>query len=753
MSCGRLHEPGEPFHLHAPGAGHEHDHDHEHEGHAEDSAGDGGDAPETRGPGPVRRALSAGAGHVRSAAAGAWQANGYLVKPFAMVPAADGTGWFIHQVFGSDPMNALIAAAAAGLAGGVTAEIKGRRRGEVRPVLAKTRQAAAAATILMALTGAVTPVGPADLAQAAVGVVGVTMAGRVSYEKKKAHARRPRVTPELTAAQPEPEPEAPAGPDPREVQFSSEFLGEGGPLAGAAVSGFRELPNGFLLELSLLRTPYSLDDVQKLETAIAKLYHVRRDGVNVDYVPEPGKDNENFCQVTVRKLPAATATGRARPAVNRWNGASTWNPETGTFDIGHFTDQETAHYHEHRPRSGAMMGLVAGVPDSGKTGTLHNLAAEAGQASLCRRCGRAGTAYSPGLCVGGCDLRRVMAVWTGDAQAQAMSIWRGRADATGWGPEGCVELLEFADAVYEARGQALDALEWWDQGPDGRRRHNTGKSWWDVEIGWPLIDFTLDEWPLLVLSADPDLSAAAKHIILKAVTLWRKRGIHLKLAAQTLDMTLIGVREAREIMAFFNIIGHRLDQGSSALAGLAGDPRRLLANMPGAGYIGHFDRRPGTEFSTKYCPVQNKPGETGVDIRHLAGVIGQTPIELDPGYLAALAAWGIEDPRERLVFTEWRKDWASPAAGGDGASAAPYTGPAAVQAPAAPGPAVQAAGTAYREDCEKVRAWLLDNPGPHKLAEIMRATDLNMGPAKAACAALVSNGQAAPAGDREFQAA
>lgn len=748
MSCGRLHKPGEPFHLHAPGTGHEHDHD-DHDGHAEDSAAE--DAQETRGPGPVRRALSAGAGHVRSAAAGAWQANGYLVKPFAMLPAADGTGWFIHQVLGSDPLNALIAAAAAGLAGGVTAEVRGRRRGEVRPVLAKTRQAAAAATILMALTGAVTPVGPADLAQATVGIVGVTMAGRVSYEKRKAHARRPRVTPELTAAPPEPEPGAPAGPDPREVQFDGEFCGEGKPLAGASVSGFRELPNGFLLELSLLGTPYSPADVQQLETVIAKVYHVRRDAVGAGYVPEPGKDNENFCQVTVRKLPAAAASAadRARPVVNRWDGASTWNPEAGTFDLGRFVDQETAHYQEHKPRSGALMGMIAGVPDSGKSGTLHDLAAEAGLASLCRRCGRAGTVYSPGLCAGGCDLRRVMAVWTGDAQAQAMGIWRGRADAAGWGPEGCVELLEFAEAVAAARGEALNALEWWDVGPDGRRRHNTGKSWWDVEIGWPLIDLTIDEWPLLVLSGDPDLSAAAKRIILNAVTQWRKLGIHLKLAAQTLDMTLIGVRETREIMKFFNMVAHRLDESSSALGGITGDPRRLLAGMPGAGYIGHFDRRPGTEFSSKYCPVQNKPGETGTDIRHLAGVIGQTPIELDPGYLAVLNAWGI-DRRERMVFTEWK---GRPAAGGDGAFAAPYTGPAAVPPPAAPGPVVQAAGTAYREDCEKVRAWLLDNPGPHKLAEIMRATDLTMGPAKAACAALVSNGQAAPAGDREFQAA
>lgn len=726
MSCGKLHEAGEPFHFHAPGE--------EHAGAAEPAG------QEDRTPGPVRRALAAGAGHVKTAAAGAWARDGYLVKPFALVPAADGAGWFIHQVFGASPLHALYAAAAAGFAGGTAGEVANRRAGAVRPVRTKARQAAGAATGVMALAGAATPAGPYDIVQWAALTVLAAAAGRVSYEKLKAHPRREPAP--LAALRPA---AVTAGPDPRMTRFTAEFCQPEGPLAGVTASAFRELPNGFMFELSFVRTRHSPADVRALEVPVAKLYGVRRDAVEIDYVPDPERDNENHCQVLVRKLPPVTAEERARPEVNRWDGLSTWNPETGTFDLGPFADQKTAHYQENRPRSGAMMGLVGGVPDSGKSGTLHVLAAEAGQAVLCARCGRAGSRYSPGLCAGGCDLRRVMAVLMGDAQAQSMGIWKGRADAAGWGVEGCLELLEFADAVYEARGQALDALEWWDEGPDGRRRHNTGKSWWDVEIGWPLVDLTIDEWPLLITDPDPDVRAAAKRVIIRAVTLWRKRGIHPRLAAQTLDMSLIGVREVREIMKFFNVIGHRLDESSSAMAGLGGDPRRLSRDTPGAGYTGHYDRRDRTEFTTKYAPVQNGPGETGADIRHLAGIIGQTPLEVDPGYQAVMDEWGIA---HRMVFEEWK----GRPAGEDGGTAVPFAGLSAVPPAASPGPA-EAAGTAYREDAEKVRAYLLANPGPRKLAEIMQGTDLNLGPAKAACAALVSNGQAERAGDREYQAA
>jgi hypothetical protein len=343
VSCGKLHEPGEPFHLHAPGE--DHDEDEFTDVPEDEDAPEGeGDAGEERGPGLVRRALSAGAGHVKTAAAGAWAANGYLAKPFiSLVPATEGGGWFIHQVLGGSPLDALIAAGAAGAAGGLASEVANRRRNEVESVRVKTRQAVGAATGVVALAGAMTVTGPFDIVQWAGLAVAALAAGRISYEKHKARPKRPAVTAELAQAA-APAIEAPPVPDPRMMLFDSEFCGPEGPLARVAVSGFREVPTGILFELSFAGTPYSPADVDKLVIATAKLYGVRKEAVSIEYIPDPDKDNENFCQVIIRKLPPVTAQERARPQVNRWAGGSTWNPETGTFDFGKFTDEKTAHY-------------------------------------------------------------------------------------------------------------------------------------------------------------------------------------------------------------------------------------------------------------------------------------------------------------------------------------------------------------------------------------------------------------------------
>ena len=77
------------------------------------------------------------------------------------------------------------------------------------------------------------------------------------------------------------------------------------------------------------------------------------------------------------------------------------------------------------------------------------------------------------------------------------------------------------------------------RGPDGRRRHNRGKGWFDVEIGFPLIDVTIDEWPLIVTHTDPtEVRKTGTRLMVRAVTLWRKRGIKPKIGTQVLDTTL-----------------------------------------------------------------------------------------------------------------------------------------------------------------------------------------------------------------------
>ena len=736
MSCGKLHEPGHGFHLHAPGE--------EHDVPEDDVPGgelDGtGDAPKP--PGRVRTA----AGQVGTAAGGAWKQHGYLVKPFGWIPAVEGSEWFIHQLFAGNPLHALAAAAAAAAAGEITTETVNHVQDRAHPVRARSRVAVGTAAAWMMIGGAGTFDGVVALLTLATGAA---VGGMLAYEKRKAHRDRPPA-PAIEAPAPPPVTAPPSVPDPRLTAFTDEFCHPDGPLARVTAGGFRELPTGFMFELSFAATRHSPADVKTLEIPIAKLYGVRRDGVDIDYVPDPEKDNENFCQVVIRKLPAVTAEERRSPPVNRWDGASTWNPATGDVDLGRFTDTEITHYRLHMPRSGTALGMAAGAMRSGKTGTIHVLGCEAGLAVLCSRCGRAGTAYSPGLCLrdGGCDMHRVMAVWMGDAQAQGLSVWRGRADLTGWGPEGCAELLEFADQVATARARERSAIEWWDTGPDGRKRHNRGKGTFDVEIGWPLIFLVMDEFPVLVTDPDPDLRKTVQRLTVKAVTQWSKLGIHLMIGTQALDTTLTGTREIRELIKVFNSIAHRADEVSSNMGGITGDPRKLSRDVPGSGYINGPDQRPGTEFATKYAPETCRPGEAGTDIRHVAGIIAQTPLLYDPGTLSVMGAWNLP---HQTVFEEW-----TGRPGADGSQPAPYTGLSVVPPPApAPG-----TGMAYREDAEKVRAVLLSRPGPWTFPELMRETvsapgqeGLSLGAVRAACAALESNGQAVRTGDRQYQAA
>jgi hypothetical protein len=181
-----------------------------------------------------------------------------------------------------------------------------------------------------------------------------------------------------------------------------------------------------------------------------------------------------------------------------------------------------------------------------------------------------------------------------------------------------------------------------------------------------------------------------------AVTLWRKVGIHTLFGTQILDMSQTGARELREMIKFFNLVGHRCDELSSSMAGLIGKPSLLSPDEPGSGYMRGPDQRSGTKFRTKYCPEYNKPGETGPDIRHLAEVIGSTPITLDPAFLRTMKAFGI---KHHDVLTEWK--------GGPGAGETPAAAPAApAGTPKGPG----LGGLPARDEVEKVRAGLRNDP-------------------------------------------
>jgi hypothetical protein len=394
---------------------------------------------------------------------------------------------------------------------------------------------------------------------------------------------------------------------------------------------------------------------------------------------------------------------------------------------------------------------VAGVTGSGKTGTVNVIACEAGLAKLCRTCGHQRSCPS-------CSLERVMAVWTGDAQGNGLSQWHGHADLSAAGPEGCIEMLEFADEVAKARaGYRLD-MPWRDRDPEtGEVRQNRGKGWHDIEVGDPLILVVLDEFPKLAgPDADPLIRRVALRIIISAITTWRKLGMHLLLASGSADTALIGDRLIREILKELNVVAHRLGELDADMIGIDGNPKKLPRDLPGAGFIGGIDRRPDAEFATKFIGEIHEPGEK-TDVRSIAGKISRTRLLYDPP-VQRLMAEGQWDIPHQHVFTHWYgREKAQAAYMMFPAEASPPAPPPA--AAAVPLTAVPDAGMPAAQDTELVLAFLRDHPGPHSLGAvtngIFRATGTKMSVAAVMAVAPVlhASHQAVYGADKKLQAA
>ena len=745
MSCGKLHEPGHGCDLPASGGA---------------GGGEGYEYVRVggRGPGPADPDGSAGGqygvmweapgaavqgaapavrepGPVRIAAAGAWARHGYAVKPFCWAGGVDGAAIVVHEmaasrVLGFGPLAAVVTAFLGGLAAEVGTEVRNRRRKRSFAWKTLIRRQIFVATPWAIVAAAWTPFGWEDIVQWIALLGGLSMAWWFGHEVRRARKR------DIARQQAEEEWEplaidAPRPVDPRLQLFTDRFCQPGEQLYGVFPERFRELAYGFMFEISFPPGErHTRADVEYARVLIAKLYDVTEAAVSVGYVPD--NRTEARCQVIVRTVPALTVSQRADPAYNRWDGTtSTWDPATGLIDLGRYLDETITHYRLNAPGSGAAMGMVTGVPGAGKTATMNLIAAKAGLAKLCLRCG-------PGRACSACDLQRVWAVWMADPQEQGFSVWRGRADLTGWGPEGCLELLEFADAVSAARGDVLSNMDWWDTGPDGRPRRNTGKGWFDPEPGFPGIALGLDELPKLAKYHDQDIARAALEIICNGVMEWRKRGIHPYFGTQSLDLTQIGIREIRELIKFLNSIAHRCDEGTSSMGGVTGDPR-LLPEEPGVGYIAGPDGRPGDQFSVEFMPEVLRPGMRGTDIRHVAGVIACTPITYDPGTLAVMAEWGV---KHQQVFTEWTGRPEEPKAAAPAVGLAPD--------PAA-GPGI--GGLAYREDAERVLEVLRGRPGGTDIVDLMRLTELSLGAVGRSLDTLAANGQVTKNDNDQYTAA
>lgn len=644
-----------------------------------------------------------------------WGRHHRSITPFLAIPAVDVTATATHFMTHGG-WNAVLATLAEGIIAEITGEIRnvaGKRRPKVRWTARKT-VAAATAWGLVASTW--TPAGWHGIVQGALLAPGAIAAGVHVHANRKA-AKRPAKEEKPGIAPP---------PDARLEAFRRRFCeSANAPLRDAWVGSFTGLSKGFSLEVKFHGdSPHTIADVIRLIPLIAKLYDTSVDNVSVGYVPQ--HRSEARAQVIVHER----ADAAAAQTVRTWfDGVSTYNPATGTVRAGGFPDDKRANYLMHVPRSGAGVGMIAGAMGSGKTSVMHRLAAEAGLMAACARCGHARTCKA-------CDLRRICAVFMGDAQGQPMGVWKGKADLLGWEPEGCLELLQFLKTVADTRSSVLGSMEWTDTGPDGRVRHNTGKGWFDPEPGFPLLFAPLSEFPLLVKHQDTALGKEAVALLVMAFTTWRKVGIHVLPDGQFVDMAQMGGRELREAARMWNLIAMRLDKTGSSMTDIKGDPSKLSPDEKGVGYIAGIDGRSDVKFTSDWFPEYNKPGDKGVDVRHVAEEISRTPIAYDSAVTRAMEAFGLT---RQQVITEWR--------GRESKEAAAEPAPAAA---GQKGPGV--GGLPTSDEAMAVRM-ALDPSTPVDTYRLMQDTGLSLLAVGRALDFLAANGDVIQRGEDQYTAA
>lgn len=459
------------------------------------------------------------------------------------------------------------------------------------------------------------------------------------------HARRrppgPAAEPAAAAAA-----ELPAA-DPRIEAFRARFC-KSGPCKGADLHSARPIPDGFAFELTLAaHSDATTHDVITLIPKIAALYDVSADQVSVEYVP--GR-SERRARVSV--LTVADAWERE----DKWDGESTYDPEHGWIRLGRFSDSTDCHWLLHRPGSGAAGGVIAGVIGSGKTGTTHVIAAEAGLAKLCAACGAERSCAR-------CDMRRIVALWMGDPQCQPLAVWHGFADLMAWGPLACVQLILMAHAAMRERAARFGTMTWTDH----LGRVNTGKGSFDPTPADPVLYVIVDEWPLV--TGDPVLAKIVLPLAASVIKEGRKVGVVLVLLTQMPDLSELGLRSIRELLKAFNVLSHKTDGLSKHMLGIQGDTSALAPGVHGIGYLNGVDGRAAAVMRTKHCPEYLQPGETGTDVRELAERISRDPVELDEAIVSAIVPLGYAGRGQVLDGTQIEEAIAAVAA--DAASRRP----------------------------------------------------------------------------------
>lgn len=536
--------------------------------------------------------------------------------------AGGGFGGFTARVFST----AGAAIVAAGWAAWRTREgrlgQKVKLRATIRKIRADVKRAWAGGTAWALLAVAWTPVGPHGAMQI------VLLGGGVAAAARHWHRIRQRVEPEEPVKEIDPPRE-----DVRLTRFRDHFCGKG-PLEFADLHDFKLITGGFQFQVTLsLAASGTFRDVQMLQDQIAKLYDVPPDHVSV----EP-PESRSARRAVVAVLTAAKAHQRE----DAWDGESTYDPANGTFVLGRLANGDPDHWQIHKPYNGACCGIAVGVRGSGKTGTLHVVGAESGQAKLCIECGAARSCAT-------CRLARICGVWMGDPQRQGFAVWKGKADLTAWGPLSCVRALHWGFAAMRARSAVMGEMEWTDH----LGRKNAGKGWFDPTPQFPQLTIIIDEWPMI--ARDPKIGPWATYFAERIGDESRKVGVVLILGSQEGDVDILGSRGLRNALIADNAVGHRSDRLTRQMLELEGNPAELPEGAPGVGYLRGFDGRSGIVHRTKTLREYLRPGETGVDVREIADRIAADPIRFDQAILDALVPLGYTGPGQ--VLDDDRDGW------------------------------------------------------------------------------------------------
>jgi len=410
-----------------------------------------------------------------------------------------------------------------------------------------------------------------------------------------------------------------------------------------------------------------------------------------------------------------------------WDGESTWDPERGTVEVVTFIDQTPGHWLGWVRGSGGFGGVFIGPQGSGKSTVQHKIISEYGLATMCAECGFEGTCPE-------CNRQRVMSIWCGDPSMQPFGVWKGFADCTGWGPLASLGMLRFLAIGGRARAVDMGTMRWQDH----LGRWNTGKGWFDPEVGRPLVYGFFDEWPDMV-HEDAEWREEALSLAREIITKRRKNGIAMHVSAGLPDVMMLGERALWVLLKDSNLWMGRTDSHTRGMAdpgmGHPGD----LPKLAGVGYLGWVDGRQATRSRAQLIPERAKKGYDGPDVRGVAERIHGMGIRYDRAFWDAVTEAGWTGPGHVIEDSDVQLF-------------APEAGPAAPEPENPVAVADDLEGARVLVDVKQALEALTARDGAVDLYDLMGEVDRPAGPVRRAANILVNTGRAVKRGETCYAA-